>query len=45
MRNPLPLEEVELFVRKERGLSKSKVITTSTTLEDDLCIIGIEGEM
>jgi hypothetical protein len=45
MSNPLLLEEVESFVRKERGLSKSKVITTATTLEDDLGITGIEGEM
>jgi Protein of unknown function (DUF1493) len=45
MSNPLLLEEVESFVRKERGLSKSKVITTATTLEDDLGITGIEGGM
>ncbi|MBF3831155.1 DUF1493 family protein [Burkholderia pseudomallei] len=44
MNDPL-LEEVESFVRRERGLSKSKVITTATTLEDDLGITGIEGEM
>ena len=43
MSNPLLLEEVELFVRKERGLSKSKVITTATTLEDDLGITGLVG--
>jgi hypothetical protein len=45
MSNPLLLEEVESFVRTERGLSKSKVITAATTLEDDLGITGIEGEM
>lgn len=45
MSNSLLLEEVESFVRKERGLPKSKVITTATTLEDDLGITGIESEM
>lgn len=44
MSDPL-LEEVESFVRSERGLSKSKAITPATTLEDDLGITGIEGEM
>ncbi|MEX3955217.1 DUF1493 family protein [Trinickia sp. EG282A] len=39
------LEEVESFVRHERGLSKSQVIAPTTTLEDDLGITGIEGEM
>lgn len=38
MSNSLLLEEVESFVRKERGLSKSKVITSVTTPEDDLGI-------
>lgn len=45
MSNLLLLEEVESFVRKARGLSKSKLITTATTLEDDLGITGMEGEM
>jgi len=45
MSNSLLLEEVESFVRNERGLSKSKVITTATTLEDGLGVTGIEGEM
>ena len=45
MSNSLLREEVESFVRKERGVSKSKVITTATTLEDDLGITGMEGEM
>ena len=45
MSNSPLLEQVESFVRKERGLSKSKLITTGTTLEDDLGITGMEGEM
>ncbi|CAN7278506.1 DUF1493 family protein [Trinickia sp. LjRoot230] len=45
MINSMLLEEVESFARRERGLSKSKVITQTTTLEDDLGITGIEGEM
>lgn len=44
MNDPL-WDEVESFVRSERGLSKRKVITPTTTLEDDLGITGIEGEM
>ncbi|PTB20426.1 hypothetical protein C9I57_11125 [Trinickia symbiotica] len=44
MSDPL-LEEVESFVRSERGLPHSDVITPATTLEDDLGITGIEGEM
>src|SRR6476659_5859039 len=44
MSDPL-LEEVVSFVRRERGLSKNKVIAPVTTLEDDLGITGIEGEM
>lgn len=43
MSDPL-LEEVESFVCRERGL-KDQVITPATTLEDDLGITGIEGEM
>ncbi|WP_175949625.1 DUF1493 family protein [Burkholderia vietnamiensis] len=43
MSDPL-LEEVESFVCRERGL-KDKVVTPTTTLEDDLGITGIEGEM
>jgi hypothetical protein len=39
------LEEVESFVRSERGLPHSKVITPATPLEDDLGTTGIEGEM
>ena len=45
MSGSLLLDEVESFVRRERGLSKNKVITPATTLEDDLGITGIEGEM
>lgn len=45
MSNSLLLDEVESFVRKERRLSERKVITMATTLEDDLGITGMEGEM
>jgi hypothetical protein len=38
-------DDIESFIRIERGLRKNKELTPSTRLEDDLGISGIEGEM